>query len=212
MAETKKGAPKWMVTFGDAVTLLLTFFVLLMTFSGPEEEALDELRRGFSAGIDSFGIYRAKPGADAVIEKELKLLMARMDVGTSQYPEKYARLAVQEMQKFHEDIDVEELPDEDKLKAIKIRVPLDVIFGPDGRLSEQGAGILDRNAVITRAKNYSIVVRVEAGAKGTDYALIIADYLRERVSPDTREIGLSNDFQPRSPLKDGECLILLIEV
>lgn len=43
MAATKKqpppeeppGAPEWMLTFSDCMTLLLTFFVLLMTFSSP---------------------------------------------------------------------------------------------------------------------------------------------------------------------------------
>jgi len=28
-----KGAPKWMVTFGDLMSLLLCFFVLLLSFS-----------------------------------------------------------------------------------------------------------------------------------------------------------------------------------
>ena len=45
MAKKKKeegggGAPEWMVTYGDMVTLLLTFFVLLLTFMEPKEEDL----------------------------------------------------------------------------------------------------------------------------------------------------------------------------
>ena len=34
------GAPEWMVTYGDMVTLLLTFFVLLLTFMEPKEKDL----------------------------------------------------------------------------------------------------------------------------------------------------------------------------
>jgi chemotaxis protein MotB len=46
------GAPDWMVTYGDMVTLLLTFFVLLFTFMKPKEEEhilqlLEALRQQF---------------------------------------------------------------------------------------------------------------------------------------------------------------------
>jgi len=46
------GAPEWMVTYGDMVTLLLTFFVLLFTFMKPKEEEhimqmLEALRQQF---------------------------------------------------------------------------------------------------------------------------------------------------------------------
>lgn len=39
-AASPEGAPAWMVTYGDMVTLLLTFFVLLLTFMEPKEEDL----------------------------------------------------------------------------------------------------------------------------------------------------------------------------
>lgn len=54
------GAPEWMVTYGDLVTLLLTFFVLLLTFMEPKEEdlvqqLLEALRMefGYQGGIRS---------------------------------------------------------------------------------------------------------------------------------------------------------------
>ena len=34
--EIKQGAPEWVVTFGDMMSLLLTFFVLLLSFSTME--------------------------------------------------------------------------------------------------------------------------------------------------------------------------------
>ncbi len=44
------GSPEWMTTFGDMMTLLLTFFVLLYSMSSIEEEqfeiALDSIRQG----------------------------------------------------------------------------------------------------------------------------------------------------------------------
>jgi len=39
-APKSNGCPLWMMTFGDAMSLLVTFFVMLIAFSDPEEEKL----------------------------------------------------------------------------------------------------------------------------------------------------------------------------
>ena len=39
--EQPAGAPEWMVTFSDIVTLLVTFFVLMLTFSSMDEEVFN---------------------------------------------------------------------------------------------------------------------------------------------------------------------------
>jgi len=53
--EPDEGAPRWMITFGDLMSLLLTFFVLLMSFSAVKEEdfnkALSSLQRALSEEI-----------------------------------------------------------------------------------------------------------------------------------------------------------------
>ena len=38
------GAPEWMVTFSDCMTLLLTFFVLLLSFSSFDERIFKKLQ------------------------------------------------------------------------------------------------------------------------------------------------------------------------
>lgn len=47
-ADGPAGAPEWMVTFSDCMTLLLTFFVLLLSFSSFDDKLLSELRVVFS--------------------------------------------------------------------------------------------------------------------------------------------------------------------
>ena len=44
--ESIKGAPLWMVSFSDIMTLLVTFFVMLMTFKSLEGDSLKEVMRG----------------------------------------------------------------------------------------------------------------------------------------------------------------------
>jgi len=47
------GAPEWMVTFSDCMTLLLTFFVLLLSFSSFETRIFRRLKVGYSTALTS---------------------------------------------------------------------------------------------------------------------------------------------------------------
>ena len=56
--EKKAGAPEWMVTYTDLMSLLMVFFILLLTFSTPRMEKLFELQGSISG---SFGIVMGHP-------------------------------------------------------------------------------------------------------------------------------------------------------
>lgn len=45
------GAPEWMVTFSDCMTLLLTFFVLLLSFSSFDDRIFRQLKAIFADGL-----------------------------------------------------------------------------------------------------------------------------------------------------------------
>lgn len=55
--ECKSGAPEWMATYGDMVTLLMCFFVLLFAFSSIDAQKFEAVMMSFqgSAGILSGG-------------------------------------------------------------------------------------------------------------------------------------------------------------
>jgi chemotaxis protein MotB len=70
-----EGAPEWMVTFGDMMSLLLTFFILLLSFS-----TMEVLKyRIFSGSVmQAFGVQEIipafqRPQADKVVAKEFSL-------------------------------------------------------------------------------------------------------------------------------------------
>jgi chemotaxis protein MotB len=50
------GAPEWMVTFSDCMTLLLTFFVLLLSFSSFDSKVFPKMQSAFSEGLSSIGL------------------------------------------------------------------------------------------------------------------------------------------------------------
>lgn len=63
----KAGCPLWMVTFGDAMSLLVTFFVMLIAFSSLEEQKLAELL-GLLRGAMGAADVR---GARGVVERHV---------------------------------------------------------------------------------------------------------------------------------------------
>ncbi len=56
-SEGKKGSPEWMTTYGDMVTLLLCFFVLLFSFSSVDAQKFKAIMNSFrgSSGVLSGG-------------------------------------------------------------------------------------------------------------------------------------------------------------
>ncbi len=59
--ECEEGAPAWVVTFGDLMSLLLTFFVLLLSFSRMDNERFKELAGSLK---EAFGVQRIVPAFD----------------------------------------------------------------------------------------------------------------------------------------------------
>ncbi len=51
--DEQQGAPEWMVTFSDCMTLLLTFFVLLLSFSSFDSERIKRINGSFTAHMSS---------------------------------------------------------------------------------------------------------------------------------------------------------------
>jgi hypothetical protein len=59
-ADEDPGAPEWMVTFSDCMTLLLTFFVLLLSFSSFDDKVFSKMESAFSEGLASLGVRASK--------------------------------------------------------------------------------------------------------------------------------------------------------
>lgn len=62
--EAEEGAPAWMATFADMSTLLLTFFILLLSFANMDaqkfREMLGSVKDAFGVQKETFGDYMAR--------------------------------------------------------------------------------------------------------------------------------------------------------
>ncbi len=67
--ESSGGAPKWMVTFSDCMTLLLTFFVLLLTFSSFDDKAFRKMTTSLATAMPSISKMDTRE-RDAVVTME----------------------------------------------------------------------------------------------------------------------------------------------
>jgi chemotaxis protein MotB len=57
------GAPAWMATFADMATLLMAFFVLILSFTEMEDPSITKMLEGTMT--DAFGVQRRKPSTEA---------------------------------------------------------------------------------------------------------------------------------------------------
>ncbi len=83
--EPKKGAPAYMNTYGDMMTLLLTFFVLLFAMSTIDAEKFEALASSFKASVSIF-----EGGQTIRIDNNV------LENGMSQFPVKETQFSVQQ--------------------------------------------------------------------------------------------------------------------
>jgi chemotaxis protein MotB len=81
-AEESAGAPQWMVTFSDCMNLLLTFFVLLVTFSEFSQEQQEKTVNFGSAMQSVFG-----PPIEASGRKEEESMVERPQIAHTEQPQ-----------------------------------------------------------------------------------------------------------------------------
>lgn len=78
------GAPEWMVTFSDCMTLLLTFFVLLLSFSSFDDKVFHRLKIIFCDALP-VASPQEKPSKDALLEMMHVMPTEELDKG-SEHP------------------------------------------------------------------------------------------------------------------------------
>lgn len=150
-----EGAPAWMVTYGDIMTLLLCFFVIIVSMSEVKQDqrfqqVMESLRR-------AFGGYVGSIGATPIKNEPTNALIQRL-----------LQLEVPKMTDKRGDSDEEGIHGK-KFRVTNVRDGLEVVIG--GRISferfsatlkSEGRDLIGRAAQRLRGYNTKILVRGHA--------------------------------------------------
>ncbi len=151
-AEAAAGAPEWMVTYGDTMTLLLCFFVIIVSMSEVKEDerfqkVMESLRR-------AFGGYHGAVGSTPIENDPANTLIARL-----------LELEVPELIKKKGDADEEGIHGK-KFRVTNVRDGLEVVVGGrvaferfSAMLRPEGRELIARAAERLRGYNTKILVR-----------------------------------------------------
>lgn len=146
-----KGAPGWMVTFGDLMSLLLTFFVMLLSFS-----TMDVVKYKQMAGSvkEAFGMVKDTnmenvPKAESMIKKQFS--------APSMQTKHIIALLRQSLREMNLEKKAQILEDKE---GVRLRVEGSVFFGSGkAEIRQEGLKVLDKIGKIIAQLPYK--VRVE---------------------------------------------------
>lgn len=144
--DSAPGAPAWMVTYSDLVTLLLTFFVLLMSMASMDPVRFTEASSSLK---DAFGVH-SRP---AHVEFAIPILPAppktKYNPVQTELTTKIHRKIKAQIEEFEMSKDVDAIKRDDG--TIILRVNNTILFNPDdARISPQSLPTLRKIADMIR--------------------------------------------------------------
>jgi chemotaxis protein MotB len=199
--EESPGAPEWLVTFSDCMTLLLTFFVLLLTFSSFDKEVFENLQMIFADGLPSIGLARM-PSKDAFLLRQQIDSSRNVDEGSEKPTLEQGKEDGQKKQT--------ELLDFRGRKVFLISSEK-VFWGRGTTVSRQGHEVLTAVGAFLRHMPGRIVISENglddagSGHFGLPRAYAVMDYLVTEQKVDQNRFSLSaSTTLPRDGFKSGE--------
>lgn len=196
MGRTKKqteddempGAPEWMVTFSDCMTLLLTFFVLLLSFSSFDNKIFRRLKVIYSTGLTTIAPTR-RSDRDAVIYIPPVRHVSDLDKGSEKPTLETGNVdgLLKATQPF------------DFTRGIVFMLPSSKLFWGNGiAISTEGRHIIDKMALFLSEVPHRIVI-TEYGVSnnqtseslGLHRAWTVMDYLTSKENLDKKRFCIS---------------------
>lgn len=166
------GAPEWMLTYSDCMTLLLTFFVLLISFSSFDEKVYRKVESAFTEGLSSIGVRPVRD--NLALESRPQIVHEQELVEGSEQPTVEGQYESNPNQSL-------DFLDFQNQKVFLLRSDR-VFLGRGTRISRRGAQLLSDIAVLLKATGDRIVV--------SEHGLENGDPDAQRHREDPRDLGL----------------------
>ncbi len=190
--------PEWIVTYSDTITLLMTFFILLLTFATNEPEKFQQLQSVMFGGSRATGMV----GSNAEANEKTSMVLrqrphsARLTLRGSEMPPLYDDAALESVSRGLEGLN-DRSQDED-LDRFEIVVSLPVLIDEDGNLSPLGDRQLTALAKQLRRQNMTTLIETPADQVSRATALAMFFAAEEHVIPGRVSIMLSPDRDERN--------------
>ncbi len=162
--EQPAGAPEWMVTYGDTMTLLLCFFVILVSMSELKQD--ERFQQVMESLRQTFGGYSGMVGAVPLETPPMNTLIAKLlEIEITQQPK-------------HEGDSDEEGIHGKKFRVTNVRDGLEVVVG--GRIT------FDRFSATLKPEAQELISKTAERMRGYNTKILIRGHsTREPLPPDS---------------------------
>lgn len=192
--EPEDDVPGWVMTFSDVITLLMTFFILLLTFATNQPETFDRMQVAVFGGGGASGFASKAEGMekDALLMRE-RSRAGRMSQDGSEIPPEHNEQVLASIDKGVAGLEDNEL--REVFNSHSIKIPWKRLLDAKGNLSSEGQQRMKMFALQLKRLPLEFTVFVdqsEAVRKG----LQLVNHLiqKERIVSSTVGIGVSPLF------------------
>lgn len=201
--EETGGCPEWMVTFCDCMTLLLTFFVLLLSFATFHKETLPKLGRCFTQAMPTLSLKAGKQD-DAMFQRREMQDQSRQTQG-SETPTQVQR----ETKNFMR----EKKPLDFKNLKVFTVPSSEFFFGQGAALTPEAKKALDALATYLNSQTGRIVISENGPDSqisiGLQRAMTIMNYLIDKnVKKDRMNISIQTTLKTSPTQRQIEITLL----
>jgi len=184
--------PIWFMTYSDVITLLMTFFILLLTFATNEPEHFSRMQVAAFGGGSSSGIAgkNDEPFDQDAILSRIRPQSARLTTRGSETPPIETDPSYQSLDGGVESLkNPHELADADRLS---ITIPLPVMIDEDGNVTAVGHQQL--RMISTQMRRMPLDVKLEVRrSENVDACLALANALIKRGNIAPGRVGVGAD-------------------
>ena len=182
------GAPEWMVTFSDCMTLLLTFFVLLLSFSSFDDKIFAKLKIIFATSLSSASTV-AKVNRDSFVPAIRFKYTEEPDKGSEKSTLKTG---------IEDNLKQETVPTDFRNRKVFLVPSENIFWGKGTVISGQGRRILAIVASFLKEVPNRVVIsentwgdKENSNQSGLDRAWAVIEYLTTTQGIDKKQLSIS---------------------
>ena len=182
--------PKWFVTYSDVITLLMTFFILLLTFASSEPENFERMQVATFGSAGSGGL--AGPPPDGLDKNSL---VVRYRPDTARRTPRGAETAPTEVTPVGESaakgLDALENPDElASSERVSTKSYIETLRGDDGRMSP--TAVKQARLIAAQMKSLPLSADLQVSRpEDIDFAVGMARYMQDELKVPSGRLSIS---------------------